>query len=184
VPPPDGEDSAYNAPTKVGELGLIHQLMAQAEGMAEGMPARIDTVPPPQSGERSLTTPKPKAIAPEGRQAPAQVIPAPAAIPRMYEAYDDGDEQSGLQQSGGTKVMEVGPPPSVAAASASVPPVPVVAVASSAPPVGAETIAVQLDAYRASTRPASTASDAKLVFVVCALVTLGIAALYFFFLAA
>jgi hypothetical protein len=113
----------------------------------------------------------------------------------MYEAYDDGDEQSGLQQSGGTKLMEVGPPPaSFAAASASAPPAsfvavsappaPAVAVASSAPPVGAETLAVQLDAYRASTRPAGIASDAKLVFVVCALVTLGLAALYFFFLAA
>ena len=181
VPPPEGEDSAYNAPTKVGELGLIHQLMAQAEGMAEQGPAsRFESAPPPKSGERPLTTPKPK---PTPREAPVDVIPPPAAIPRMYDAHDDGDDSLPAQQSGETRLLEVSsPPPPPPPSSLLAPPVPV--AASSAPPIATQTIAAQLDAYRASTRPPRGANDAKLVFVVCALVTLGLAALYFFFLAA
>jgi hypothetical protein len=165
VPPPAGEDSAYDAPTKVGELGLVQQLMAQAEGM------RFDTAPPPKSGERPLTTPKPKAIASEPPV--VEVIPPPAAIPRIYDASDDGDESNAgqPQQSGATKLLDVSAGTSTA-------------VASSSPPIGSQSIAAQLDAYRASSRPAKGASDAKLVFVACALVTLGLAALYFFFLAA
>jgi hypothetical protein len=204
VPPPDGETDAYNAPTKIGPMarGMVDQLMAQAEAM-QG----IDSTPP-KSGERPLPARKPKPSDPPvvvspvpAPQAALPAPPAPEGIARMYDASDEGDTfdptsllgeaqaqaQGQPQQSGSTKLLEVSVVSGVAsiapAPMASVPSTPPVAVASSSPPIASQTIAAQLDAYNASA-PVAQSSDARLVFAVCLVVTLGLAALYFFFLAA
>jgi len=187
VPPPEGEADAYNAPTRIGPMahGLIEQLMAQAEAMT----GTGRETAPPKSGERPLAARKPLPSGP-----PIVMAPPPAAIPRVYDAQDDGDDGDQLDptsmfnqshQSGATKLLEIAPTapnaPVAASVTSSAPPA---AATSSPPPVGTPSIAAQLDAYRASTRAARDGSDAKLLIVTCVIVTLGLAALYFIFLAA
>lgn len=178
VPPPEGEDDAYSAPTKIGPLALVEQLMAQAEGMA----GRFDSAPPPKSGERPLAARKPHTTDP-----PAFVIPPPAAIPRMYDE-DEGDQLDPTsmsdhpQQSGGTKLIEVDVPKAAATVTSSAPPAD---VRTSEPPALASSPApASHEAYLASFAPPPPSSGAGLVIAVCVAVTLGMAALYFIFLAA
>jgi hypothetical protein len=175
VPPPDGEADPYSAPTKIGPMarGLIDKLMAQAE-VREG----TESVPP-KSGERPLA-----AVKSASSEAAVVLLPASAPIPRLYDAGEDGEDgdvseaESGQRpkQSGHTQVMplDAGKAPEAVALVAS----------SYEAPVLVPSFAAQLAAHRSSVSPPSGGSAMKLVVVSCVLVTLGLAALYFMFLAA
>lgn len=72
IPPPEGEDDAYSAATKIGPMarGLVEALMAKAQAEENG------SLAPPVSATRSMVIPK-----------PAQV----PALQRVYDELDDGD---------------------------------------------------------------------------------------------
>jgi len=195
VPPPDGEDDAYNAPTKMSPMarGLVEQLMAQAEAMVAT--GTFESAPPPKSGERAL-----KARRGDGSQAPALIIPPPAAIPRVYDDIDDADDEGNrldptslvvpnlTGQSGGTKLLDITESsvreayPRPASAPASVPvhapaadvadaleaaPAPVQA---SAPSVRPLVFAPLLDISSFEEEPAKLSSAAQLVISLGAIV--------------
>ena len=72
VPPPAGEESAYDAVTRVGPMAkaAIQELFAEAESKG----TLTTTTAPPQSGIRVAKAP---------------AIPAPAALPVLYDDYED-----------------------------------------------------------------------------------------------
>ena len=72
IPPPEGEDDAYSAATKIGPMarGLVEALMAKAQAEENG------SLAPPVSATRSMVIPKP--------------APLPA-VQRVYDELEDGD---------------------------------------------------------------------------------------------
>lgn len=181
VPPPDGESDPYSAPTKVGPMAraLVDKLMADSE------------VKPPKSGERPLATRKPASS-----EGPVLVIASPTPIPRLFDADEDEDQEDAdaaetesgprPKQSGETQLMPLNvakltAPLATATKRATAPPY---AAASDAPLLITPSFAAQLDAHRRSIASPASASGARLVIGACVLLTLGVAALYLFFLAA
>lgn len=176
VPPPDGEDDPYSAPTKVGVL-TARQLMANAAAEIAG---QVDAGPP-KSGERPLRPRKPAAS-----EAPVVVAPEVTAIPRLYDDSGfDGDNGDlldptslfGPAQSVATMLL-------VAPVPTSPPPVLFQQVVSAKNAAEVVQSAQSHDAYLASFTPALRASGTASVVAVLVILSLGLAALYVAFLAA
>ena len=154
------------------------QLMAQAEEHTGNPDAG-----PPKSGERPLDLRRPAAS-----DAPVIVVPEATALPRFYDSGDDGDNGDlldptslfGTAQSGSNMLLAAPVPtsPRTVAPAASEEAVPEAGAAA------VVQVAPSHDAYLASFAPARPASGAAAVIAVCVVVTLGLAALYFVFLAA
>jgi hypothetical protein len=88
VPPPAGEDDAYNAATKIGPMarGLVEALMAKAQAEENS------SVPPPISTSRNLSIPKAARVPAMGLTGIATApSPQDAPVQRMYEDVEDGD---------------------------------------------------------------------------------------------
>lgn len=82
LPPPEGEDDAYSAATKVGPMAraAVEAMMAKAQADENS------SLPPPASFTRGVTLPKPARL-------PALEAPPPAelAIDKVYDEVEDGD---------------------------------------------------------------------------------------------
>jgi hypothetical protein len=102
VPPPDGEDDAYSAPTRIWPMAsaFIEQMMAEPEAA---------------SGVREVAAPRPVAKTLPLIDVPIDEpgpVPAPAALPLVAEDANDGAPLNptslfGHQQSGATMRIDV-----------------------------------------------------------------------------
>jgi hypothetical protein len=118
TPPPEGEEDAYNAPTKVGEVS--HEawaaLITQAEAQADA--------PPPSS------LPKPSSLRPRDVGPESKVPSGPSGMPRLYEEeHDEPEEEAATTLHPNAQRAALGrpldttapPPPSSSAAPAAPP---------------------------------------------------------------
>jgi hypothetical protein len=133
VPPPEGEDDAYSAPTRVGPMAeaAAQELMRQAEiasglapgslsGGASGPPTKPPPVskpasPPSSKGRSRLfasnTSNGPSAPAPEPVElAPEALVEEAAPPPRVYD--DDDDDAPAFPPPSRQPASQAGPPPS------------------------------------------------------------------------
>lgn len=118
LPPPEGEDDAYNAATKVGPMAraAVEAMMAKAQVDENS------SLPPPASFTRGVKVPKP------GRLPTMDATPREPEIEKIYDEIQDGDlfEPTAL-----LAVAEAPPAASMASAA------PAVAVQSVVPPATA-----------------------------------------------
>ena len=113
LPPPEGEDDAYSAATKVGPMAraAVEAMMAKAQVDENS------SLPPPASFTRGVTLPKPARL-------PALEEAHTDEVQRVYDDGDDGDLFDP------TALLVPAPPPPIARAS----PAP---VAPTLPPIAA-----------------------------------------------
>lgn len=126
LPPPEGEDDAYNAATKVGPMAraAVEAMMAKAQVDENS------SLPPPASFTRGVKLPKPGRL-------PSMDAPAPAPeVHKIYDEVEDGDlfEPTALLVAEPPPPTSASPPSVASAASASFPAAPVQSVAPPATP--------------------------------------------------
>jgi hypothetical protein len=135
IPPPEGEDDAYSAPTRVGPMAAaaVEKMMADAERHAAtprpppsgvrpvlrkiAVPAAVDVPVDIEMTDSSLEATLPKNLIPSALRTSALA----AEAPKMFEDGDDGDTLDPtvlgeVRQSGSTARLEVAQMPEVVAA--------------------------------------------------------------------
>jgi len=105
LPPPEGEDDAYNAATKVGPLAraAVEAMMAKAQVDENS------SLPPPASFTRGVKVPKPGRL---------PVMDAPAREPEVEKIYDELEDGDLFEPTALLAVGEAPPAPSFPTVSA------------------------------------------------------------------